>query len=264
MSLKEALASYEHVELTEEEKDQAILWAKQRKEDRLKEAERKAAEDKRRQILFKADWPFEQTKGFMLYRAQRIFEGQFKLDTENMQVFELLCYYFSNDRQFVSLAKGLGINNPSLDKGLMLAGNFGVGKTWLMKLFCKNHRQVFFVRNAKDIANEFEKNGQEAIEQYIEKFKNAFEDPDCFYQKFAGLCIDDIGTEDIKVNYGNKKSVIGDIIEQRYAKGNTGLFFHGTTNLTGQQLNDYYGGRVVSRLREATNFIELPGKDRRK
>ena len=263
MSLKEALANYEHIELTEDEHDQAILWAKQRKEDRLKEVERKAAEDKRRQTLFKSDWPFEQTKGYMLYRAQKIIPG-FKLDADNTVVFELLCYYFSNDRRFISSANGLGIKNASLEKGIVLAGNCGVGKTWLMKLFCKNQRQVFFIRNAKDVANEFEKGGQETVDQYVDLFKNAFEDPDCFYQKTSGLCLDDMGTEDIKNNYGNKKSVIGDLIELRYAKGNMGIMFHATTNLTGVQLNDYYGARVVSRLREVANFIELPGKDRRK
>lgn len=263
MSPKEALASYEHIELTEDEMAEAILWRKQRKEELLKEQDRKRKEDERRQLLFKSDWPFEQTKGFMLYRANKIIPG-FILDAFNSQVFELLCYFFSNDRQFISLASNLGLKHASLEKGIILAGNCGVGKTWLMKLFSKNQRQIFFLRNAKEIANQFEKKGQESVDEYTELFKNPFNDPDSFYQTYAGLCIDDLGTEDIKVNYGNKKSVIGDLIEQRYDKKNMGIMFHATTNLTSQQLNDYYGGRIVSRLREVTNFIELKGNDRRK
>jgi DNA replication protein DnaC len=263
MSPKEALASYEHIELTEDELAEAILWRKQKKDAVLKEQERKLQEDKRRQLLFKSNWPYEQTKGFMLYRSQKLFAG-FVIDPDNSPVFELLCYYFSYDPQFVAVATSLGIKNASLDKGIILAGNCGVGKTWLMTLFCNNQRQVYFIRNAKDLANQFEKKGQESIDEYVELFRTPFNDADCFYQTHAGLCIDDMGTDDIKNNYGNKKSVIGDLIEMRYAKKNMGPMFHATTNLTSQQLNDYYGARVISRLREKSNFIELPGKDRRR
>ena len=96
----------------------------------------------------------------------------------------------------------------------------------------------------------------------------------CALPIYAGLCLDDIGTEDVKVNYGNRKSVIGDIIEQRYSiiekledpdniKNNCGDLLHATTNLSSPQLVEYYGGRVTSRMREIFNFIELPGNDRR-
>jgi len=69
-----------------------------------------------------------------------------------------------------------------------------------------------------------------------------------------GMCIDDLGTEDIKNHYGNKKNVIGDLIELKYAKKTTGIYLHGTTNLTAEQLKDFYGSRVTSRMREIFNL----------
>lgn len=76
--------------------------------------------------------------------------------------------------------------------------------------------------------------------------------------------MEDIGAEDVKNNFGNKTNVIGDILEARYVNNLLGIWFHGTTNMTTAQFGEFYGGRVTSRLREKTNFIELRGPDRRK
>jgi DNA replication protein DnaC len=259
------LESYKHIELTPHEMDEAILWRKQKKEKELElQRLQKIAEQNRRNLTGN-QWSYEQTKSFMLYRASQIFtEKPFVLDPSNQLVFELLCYYFSSDVNFLSLATNVGIDNPSLEKGLCLAGVFGVGKSWMVKLFQKNQRQVYFIRNAKQIAKEYQMDGAIASEQYENKFKNPVNDSSLFYQPFSGLCIDDLGTEDIKNSYGNKSNVIGDLIELRYSKGNTGPLLHATTNFTSDQIEAYYGPRVRSRMREIFNFIELPGNDRRK
>lgn len=191
-------------------------------------------------------------------------EKKFILDADNSAIYELLCYYFSNDKMFLSIAENMGIPNPSLEKGILLAGNFGVGKTWLMKLFMKNQRQVFIMRNAKQIADDFEANGEDGIADYVNKPKNPINDTSVFLQPYSGLCIDDIGTEDIKTHFGNKKNVIGDLIEKRYSKSNIGVYLHSTTNLDAEQIKSFYGGRVASRMREIFNIIEMNGNDRRK
>jgi predicted ATPase len=258
------LANYDHIELTQEEIDEAILQAKVKKSIRLEYEEKMRKAEENRKALTSTQWSFEQTKSFMLYRAKQVFDKPFVLDQNNQIIFDLLCYYFSGDHSFVAIADSLGVSNPNLDKGLFLAGNFGVGKTWLMKLFARNKRQVYHLHNAKQVADAFEVDGEEAVRSFIQPIKNAVNDGTRFYQPFSGICLDDIGTEDIKTNYGNKKNVIGDLIEKRYASGNCGLMLHATTNLSAQDLKDFYGGRVTSRMREIFNFIELPGEDRRK
>lgn len=240
-----------------------MIWAKRKKEDAQKTLMQKLREEENRK-LYMQKTNYDLIKSLMIYRAEKIFKGDFVLDENNKIVFELLCNYFGNDQKFISLSASVGINNPSLEKGLLLAGNFGVGKTWLMKLFRENQRQCYYIRNAKDISDDFQSDGEDAISEHFNLRQNPLNDASLFFQPFSGMCIDDLGTEDIKNHFGNKKNVIGDLIEKRYARNNTGIMFHGTTNLTAGQLNEFYGGRVVSRMREIFNFIELKGKDRRK
>lgn len=264
-SATEALEAYKHIDLSEEETAEAILWRKQLKEKNLREQAMRERAEANRKALTSSRWSYDQTRGFMLYRAKNILPG-FTLDQSNNTVFDLLCYYFSEDRQFTGLAEDMGISMPSLSKGICLAGMYGVGKTWLMRLFSKNQRQCYAVKSAKQIADTYEADGEgdSGLSAFIQKSKNAVNDMQVFYQPYMGLCVDDIGTEDIKNHFGNKKNVIGDLIEKRYSLDNTGTFLHATTNLNAEQIESFYGGRVRSRMREIFNFIELKGADRRK
>lgn len=204
----------------------------------------------------------EETWFIAVYRSIFGMGKQIDIDSACSKVVKLLCAYFANDDSFIDLAKKMGIKNPSLEKGILLAGNPGVGKTYLMNVFSQNPRQNFIVRNAKLISDKYEKDGVEMIEEYY-KAKRDETIGAGFVQNLAGLCIDDCGTEDPKCYMGNKRNVIGDIIECRYASQSMGQLFHMTTNLTAAQISEYYGPRIASRLRETINVIELGGPDRR-
>src|SRR6186713_313095 len=219
---REVLESYKHIDLTEEEEAEALIAAKQKKEEKLRLATVREKESENRRLFVETKWTYEQTRGFMLYRAAQLFEGKFKVDKQNEKLFLLLCLYFSNSDDFISLALSMGIENPKLDKGVMLAGNFGSGKTWMMQLFSKNQRQCFRVHSAKVIANQFEQEGEGPFDQYLVPFRNPINDNANFLQRQSGLCIDDMGTEDVKIHYGNRKNVIGDLIEQRYQNKHMG------------------------------------------
>lgn len=239
-----------------------MIWRKRKKEDELRIQALKEKEDQNRKRLT-ATTSYDIVRSLMLYRMGNKFDG-FNLDDSNSVLFEVLCRYFGNDLMFNSLASSMGVDAPSLDKGIFLAGNFGVGKTWFMRLFQQNQRQVFKIKNCKEIADEFMELGEDKMDEYISLQKNAVNDSSAFFQPHTGFCLDDIGTEDVKSHYGNKKNVIGDIIEKRYEKKTTGIYLHATTNLTAEQLKEFYGGRVISRMRQIFNFIELKGTDRRK
>lgn len=264
LSQEEVLESYKHIQLTHEEETEGLIWAKMKKEKLLQAEKIKSIQEENRKALTNFNWSIEQTKSFMLFRAGSIFKRQFVVDQNNYTLYDLLCAYFSNDPVFESHAKQLGMENISLKKGVLLAGNFGTGKTWMMQLFSKNQRQVFHIRNAKYIADAFSTDGEIISEGFSELIKNPINDRDSFFHLHAGLCIDDMGTESVKNHYGNKKNVIGDLIESRYFKKNTGVYLHATTNLSVTELEKFYGERVTSRMREIFNFIEVIGEDRRK
>lgn len=269
---KEILESYKHIELTEEEIDLALIQAKRKKELEVEAQKRQSDEISRRSFLTQKT-NYDLVKGLMQMRAKKIFEDEFVIDDENTFTFELLCRYFGNDPEFVSMCMSIGIENASLDKGILLCGIFGTGKTWMMKLFTKNQRQCFEIVDTRELANRYKRlesmndksiSGDQIFIEYGSQKKNAVEDPSVFYQPYLGLCFDDLGNEDVKNSYGNKRNLIAELIEMRYAEKSYGVSFHATTNLTAEQIEQYYGGRVKSRMRQIFNFIELPGNDRRK
>lgn len=256
--------SYSHIQLTEEETALALVEAKRRKESIQRQVELDRIANENRKKLTNCQWSYDQTKSYMIYRASMIFGGKFEFDEYNSLIYEMLLHYFSNSEAFIKLAESIGIKNPSLKKGLMLTGVPGTGKTWLMRLFSRNQRQVYNIVGAKDISERYASSGWEGIEEFIYPVKNPINDYQAFLQPYSGLCIDDVGTEDIRQNFANKSNVIADLIQQRYDKGHVGVLLHLTSNLKSDQLGTMYGDRVVSRMRECFNFIQVKGVDRRK
>jgi DNA replication protein DnaC len=216
--------------------------------------------------MFSNKMSFDIIRTFMAARAVEITRKELVLDDDNSDVFDLLCYYFIDDEEgFLKKCRLLEVNNPDIKKGILLAGNVGTGKTYLMDLFRKNQRQVYFTRDSKKIVNDFMAAKDDEIpEEYLKPFMLRINDPQTLYQPCAGMCIDDLGKETMKNKYGNKMNVIGDLIEERYSAGYTGVFLHATTNLSVPELTDHYGERVVSRISETFNMIVLEGNDRRR
>lgn len=257
------MESYSDIELTQDEIDEAMIWAKSKKKTAIEQNEIEKQQRQKR-LLLTQKTNYDVVRGLMEIRMKKMFNTAFIIDEENKTLFELLCYYFGDDDRFESYAINMGVENPSRTKGIFLYGNFGVGKTWMMKLFCRNQRQCYNINNAKEIADAYRSLGEDILFDYVEITKAAVDDPSVFYQKGIGLYVDDIGTEDLKNDYGNKKNVIGDLIEMKYLKETCGIFFHASTNLTSVQLKQYYGERITSRMKQIFNIIELPGEDRRK
>lgn len=259
------MADYSHIELTEVELDEAIIDAKMKKEKRLELEKVQEVEQQNRKNmqLYTSEFNYEQMKGLAFYRAGMLFENKvftqkFELDENNKAVFDLLCMYFSRDPRFEQMG------NYSLSKGICLVGVPGVGKSWLMKIFNKNPRQCFYIRDCKEISLQYQKDGMVVIEEYSKPIKAAYEDKDNFLKPHIGVCFSDLGTEDIKNNYGNKSNVVADILFERYKNNIIGDLTHGETNLTADQIEEFYGIRIRSRFSEMFNWIVLTGSDRRK
>ncbi len=259
--VEKTLESYKHIELTQDETNAAILAAKIRKDDLQRMAAREARAAHNRAIMTQNVWTPDQTAEFAKWRANGL-KIDFRIDPANQSLFDLLCLYFSRDEMFLRLATEMDVENPSLTKGLLLFGSPGTGKTTMMKIFGRNQRQGFAVIGANTIANHFAEHGN--IDVFVDPDTNATGDVTNFYQKFRGLCIDDMGTEEIKNHFGNKVNVIGQLMERKYERGHVGEILHATTNLNAGELRSFYGDRVASRMREIFNIIGVDGEDRRK
>lgn len=158
-----------------------------------------------------------------------------------------MMYYFGNDPRC----------DWPLDKGLLISGNIGVGKTWLFEIFRDISRQFlkaggknFKMTTCEKIYETYEENPQNAREKYCE----------------GNWCFDDLGTEDVvKNDYGNKRLPIVEILTHRYGKFQSYHYLtHLSTNLSMEEIRERYGERVFDRLMQMTHVVSWTGDSKRK
>lgn len=242
--------NYDHIELTEEETAAAIHDAKSKKAARLKEIEyaKKISAPK---VYPKFD--YETLKSYVLKK-----HPGYIVDDSNREIFETLCLYFSNDPAFEMQGEGFSIN-----KGVMLYGPVGCGKTSLMKMFAINSFRPFAIASCRSVADSYAVEGSPALYRYS-GLQPVFPEQN-FGIPEIGRCFDDLGTEDDKKNFGNQVNVMQDILFKVYDAGLMGNF-HMTTNIIGQQIEEQYGARIRSRMREMFNVLifDDSAPDRRK
>lgn len=182
----------------------------------------------------------------------------FIVDQENKEIVLEMLAYFSKSEKFGKLVK----NEASLDKGILLFGECGLGKSDLFEVFRRmgkflasyGYMQMFFKSyTAKDLVN----NKIELSKKVNERFLNFVK----IDSEKGNLYIDDVGTEQKFF----AQEVIADTIQQRYIKSKQKpLKTFITTNETPSQLSERYGRQVEDRLREMFNIIKWEGDSRRK
>lgn len=191
---------------------------------------------------------YMEAKGKELYRPDfRIF------DEDRDIVFRLLVYFLRDERN----AERYGL---SLRKGLLITGPVGCGKTSLMNLIKLTlpPEQRYIVKSCREVSFEFIQEGYTIIRKYSNlSFKNDIPKVYCF---------DDLGTENSLKYFGNDCNVMAEILLSRYDLFLTRrMLTHITTNLNSSEIEEIYGTRVRSRLREQFNLIAFSesAKDKR-
>lgn len=188
------------------------------------------------------------------------------LFTENInQILKLLLLYFAGQEEFISMYNKIYEREGTLQKGILLIGSVGSGKSLIFEIFKlytsrilhKNSYQIF---QSNDIIDGLNIQGK----IYFNKFS---------YNRSNNntLCpitcyIDDIGSRNEIVNYyGSEYNTIQELITIRY-----NIFTkyrkltHLSTNLYPNKLKEIYGERLIDRMREMFNIIELNGTSFRK
>lgn len=163
--------------------------------------------------------------------------NQNKLQTDNIEsIVNQFYYYATQDKRF----------EGSFDKGILLIGNYGVGKTLILTAFCNlisTSSRKYQIIHSKELTT--------AVTV----------DPESIYNHFTrgGLMIDDLGKEPFVVNtYGTQTIPMEDVLSSRY---DSRSITFATANL---KLKDFkYSQSIKERMKEMFNIIELKGKSMR-
>jgi len=187
----------------------------------------------------------------------------FSDDKDSIENIKVVMMYFLKDESFFDCKHLTNLSDPSFDKGLLIIGNFGNGKTSIMKAIHKalmTYRDHSFAcYDANDVVNDYD-----ACKESIDK--------DSFWRRITSgrAYFDDVKTEREGSNYG-KVNLFKDILERRDSRSLTthltGNYKHGHPNDLNAALVEYgerYGGRVHDRLFRMFNIIEFKGKSFRK
>lgn len=203
---------------------------------------------------------------YAIRRAKKELKEEFMLDDENKDTVAAFCAYFTAN---IEVCKEYGLDPR---KGLILFGNPGSGKSMLFRILrdcLESERQVQvddrliperkLFRHASFLTCEhmaklymlkgeigLHKFGKEAVVRINREYH-------CHH-----ACFDDLGAEEVRNNFGNKKEVMVDLINERYDLFiQHGLMTHFTTNLTPDEIEKRYSSRVRSRLKHMCNILSL-------
>lgn len=200
-------------------------------------------QDNYRQYNFKECVAYLHNQGISNYGKH------FKIRKEDLKIIYKLLVYAIRDEENCKK------HNIDINKGILLLGPVGCGKTSLMTLvrpfFYKEF--VYRMKPSREVAFEFNNQGYETIHKYGKG--------ETIY------CFDDLGVEKSLKHFGNDCNTMAEILLSRYDNFiNNGTPTHATTNLNAEELEKLYGNRVRSRLREMFNLISFPREvqDKRK
>jgi len=173
-----------------------------------------------------------------------LYGNKFKIIASDHYIINKLIAYFLKDELTCNKL------NIDLNKGILLTGPIGCGKTTLMNLMkhLAQPNNKFSVKPCRDISFEFIQDGYIIIHKYSIGKPYQFEP--------RNYCFDDLGTENNLKYFGNECNVIAEILLNRYDLFiSKKLQTHITTNLSAIEIEKNYGNRVRSRLREMVNLI---------
>ncbi|MGB0897458.1 MAG: ATPase [Flavobacteriaceae bacterium] len=190
--------------------------------------------------IVKADhihYNFNQILVYLEIKGKLLFGKNFKIYEDDMKILYKLCVYFIKDH---ASCERFGID---LNKGILLSGPVGCGKTSLMKILrhLVPHIKPYEVIPTRNITFGFNNLGFKTIEEFGNN---------------KLFCFDDLGVEPIGRHFGKDCNVMGEVLLSRYELLlKNKILTHATTNLNAQELEERYGNRVRSRMRLLFNLI---------
>ena len=189
---------------------------------------------------------FEKCLVWMESKGKELFGEHFNIHNQDRELLFKLLIYIIRDKENAERL------NIQLNKGILLSGPVGCGKTSLMSIlrFFLSIDSRYVMKSCRDVSFEFIREGYEVIIRYS---RNSFN-----HDKPRVYCFDDLGTENNLKYFGNECNVLAEILLSRYDFFvSRGMITHITTNLNSTEIEDLYGIRVRSRMREMFNLFSF-------
>lgn len=213
------------------------IWQAQQRE-KEKQDERKKEKD------LKELWDAKNVYRLMKWTSEKVYGRPLIVNQYNRTLISAICFFVSGDERFETELK------LDFRKGLLIRGISGLGKTHLLKCVAENDLNPIKIISMIEVADEIKQEG----EYQINMGRNRI------------IYLDDVGTEEATVNhYGTKINFFKNFIETVYLrnieKGFGKLII--STNNSYSEIEEKYGFRVRSRMRDMFNVIEVKGEDMR-
>ncbi len=188
---------------------------------------------------------------------------EFIMNETSKSALKTMCDYFSNNDEFLKSSCLSDLSKPDFQKGLLVVGGFGNGKTTMFKvfqsIFTANSLPSFGMYSANDVVGDFESISNGTDKEYFWK-----------RMTHGQAVFDDVKTERIASNYG-KVNLFKELLEKRcYSPIRTHITCNYSTSNPGnlksaiEEFGELYGGRVYDRLFEMFNIIEFKGESFRR
>jgi len=186
-------------------------------------------------------------------------EPKFKLDKNLQDVMLKMLLYFT----------GSPLSKLDLNKGILLIGGVGTGKSLLFRIYHAYVRDIlmnnsFSSETAIDIIDGVNMKGVVYLEQFGRNVIGNKAYPKTLY-------IDDIASKnEIVSHFGTKLNAIGQLLSMRYnVFTRYGVLTHATSNKYPLEMAEIYDNhdnnkRIMDRMTEMFNIVELDGKSHRK
>ena len=213
-----------------------------------------------KRVIIDLDQHLEMIKNIAKYH-----NGDYSFTDQIKSSSKLLLLYFTGNPKFSEACESFSGNKGSLNKGLMLVGDIGTGKTELFNIFKMYSNQVnrangFKYYSSGEIVDNLNIIGKEYLLQFS---SNEKEDG---IPKPITCYVDDIGSRSETImHYGSKYNAMEEFLNIRYEVFRRHRkLTHISTNLYPSDIKQIYGARIENRMKEMFNIIELKGKSFRK
>jgi len=210
------------------------VWLKNKKEQERLDAIKKYEELKKK---YTAKFIYN----IMAWTSENVYGKKLVVNNWNRNLITTICFFISGDERFET---ELGY---SFKKGLLIRGISGLGKTFLFNCVKTNELLPITIVSMVEISEEVKENGHMQLPEYK-----------------GIIYLDDVGTEEATINhYGTKINFFKNFIEKYYLNNISYNRLIVSTNNSFSELEEKYGFRVRSRMKDMFNIITVDGTDMR-